>query len=215
MSTGHGGGLPDYSGGADEHGRGGAGSAQHQDPYAQQSDPYAQRPDPYAQRSDPYAQPQDPYALDRSPYEPGPDPYASGHDPYARSHDPLTADGFAPVFGESASAPARGYGVPVPPAGAAVYGSFPPRPVMSGMAITGFVVGLAGLFLCGGLVSPIGIIFSALGLRETGPDASPPAAGRGLAVAGLVTSLIGLVPLILMGIYVVLMFVGTVVSSST
>ena len=50
----------------------------------------------------------------------------------------------------------------------------------NGMAVTGFVLS----FLCW----PLGIIFSAIGVSQTGKD--PSQGGRGLAIAGLVISLV-------------------------
>lgn len=195
MSSGQGSGLPDYSGGYDDHARGGTG--RHHDPSAQfDSAPFD---DPYAQRQDPYGQRDDPYALHVDPYSSGP--------------GPLTADGFAPVFGDASQAPPTGYAGPAHPSTSPLYGSSVPLPPTSSSAVTGFVLGLAGLFVCGGLTAPIGIVFSALGLRDTGDMASPPKSGRSLAIAGLVTSLIGLVPLLVMVLWVVLMVVGAGLSA--
>ena len=53
----------------------------------------------------------------------------------------------------------------------------------NGMAITGFVLS----FLCW----PLGIIFSAIGMSQTGKD--PSQGGRGLAIAGLIISLVSAV----------------------
>jgi FtsH-binding integral membrane protein len=53
----------------------------------------------------------------------------------------------------------------------------------NGMAITGFVTS----FFCGVL----GIVFSAIGLSQTGKD--PSQGGRGLAIAGLIISIVSLV----------------------
>ncbi|HEX7352979.1 hypothetical protein [Brachybacterium sp.] len=111
MSTGQGSGLPDYSGGYDDHVRGGTGRP---------DDPSAQFDDPYAQR----------------------------HDPYSSGSGPVTADGFSPVFGDASHAPAAGYVGPAHPASSPVYGSYVPLPATSGSAVTGFVLGLAGLFVC-------------------------------------------------------------------
>lgn len=129
MSTGHGGGLPDYTGG---HGG----------------------------------------AEDR---------YGLGDDPYAASSHPM---------------------------GPPQYGAFPPPLPSSNAALAGFVLGLAGLVMCGGLTSPFGIWFSAVGMKDTGPEASMPKGGRGLAVAGLVTSLIGLIPLLFVLLYLAVVLVG-------
>jgi len=53
----------------------------------------------------------------------------------------------------------------------------------NGMAIAGFVLS----FLCW----PLGIIFSSIGLSQTGKN--PNQGGRGLAIAGLVISLVAVV----------------------
>ena len=53
----------------------------------------------------------------------------------------------------------------------------------NGMAITGFVLS----FFCGIL----GIVFSAIGLSQTGKN--PNQGGRGLAIAGLIISIVSLV----------------------
>lgn len=57
-------------------------------------------------------------------------------------------------------------------------------PKTNGMAIAGFVLSLVGC-------SPLGLIFSILGMNQTKAD--PSQGGRGLAIAGLVISIIGLV----------------------
>lgn len=62
--------------------------------------------------------------------------------------------------------------------------AMPPTPKKTnGMAITGFVLS----FFCGVL----GIVFSAIGLSQTGKD--PNQGGRGLAIAGLIISIVSLV----------------------
>lgn len=56
-------------------------------------------------------------------------------------------------------------------------------PKTNGMAIAGFV--------CSLLCSPLGLIFSILGMSQTSKD--PSQGGRGLAIAGLVISIVSLV----------------------
>ncbi len=51
-------------------------------------------------------------------------------------------------------------------------------------------------------------------MKETAPDARPPRGGRGLTVAGLVLSIVGMIPLLVMLAYVVLM-IGVVATQST
>lgn len=59
----------------------------------------------------------------------------------------------------------------------------------NGMAIAGFVLAL----LC--CTSPLGIIFSAIGLNQIGKD--PSQGGKGLATAGLILGILGVVGWIL------------------
>ncbi len=65
----------------------------------------------------------------------------------------------------------------------------------SGMAIAGFVCGLVGLGLFLGtgwpfLLGTLGLVFSAIGLGQTGEDRKK---GKGLAIAGLITSIIAII----------------------
>lgn len=187
MSTQQPGGLPDYHGGYGES-----------DPYGSDSG-----------AGWPQSAPEDPYAV-------GPE----GTDPYA--NDSLDADGFGPVFGNGAEShsggavatagavhPASGQPYPwqqhpAPYPGPQGYGPYSPPPPSSGAAITSLVLGLLALTMCAGLTSPVGIIFAAKGMKETGPSAPAPKGGRGLAIAGLVTSLVGLLPLLIFVFYIVI-----------
>lgn len=209
MSTGHGEGLPDFSGRGgtphpqDENGYGAqggygaepgdmAGSAGYaSDPYGQSaSDPYgAAQPvtDPYAPA--PHAaggQASDPYALDRygaTPQQSAP----SAADPLATG--PEFADSFAdwsPEFG-----------------GTPLHTSVPGYRPTSNAALTSFVLALVGIFMCCGLTSPVGLIFAFKGMSETAPGS--PTAGRGYAVAGLVLSILGTLYLVGGVLYIVLM----------
>lgn len=204
----------------------GAPPARAYDPYGAPSaggsaqDPSASG-DPYA-TGDPYPS-GDPYAAG-DPYATGPD----GSDPYAT--DPLRADGFGPGFWSSpapsdgvahSEAPAGGqpgygtadygtpgYGIPgdgTPGYGTAGYGAARPS---SGSAIAGFVLGLLAVAMCSGLTAPVGIFLSAKGLRETDRAATPPKDGRGLAIAGLVLSLVGLIPLLVLLAYILLIILA-------
>ncbi|MGP9744400.1 DUF4190 domain-containing protein [Brachybacterium sp. AOP29-B2-41] len=211
MSAGYGGGLPDYNGGpgsrSSGEGRGG------EPLYG--SDPYA--PDPYAT---------DPYSADAH----ASDPYAQNQfaqDPYAT--DPLEADGFGPVFSSSAPAQSGGYAVAsydsspqygsqqygTHPSGPPGYGQFPPPLPSSGAGITGFVLGLLALTMCAGLTAPVGIIFAMKGMKETGPTAINPKGGRGLAIAGLVTSLIGLIPFLFFVLYFAFVIVAIIAGATS
>ena len=53
-------------------------------------------------------------------------------------------------------------------------------PKTNGMAITGFV--------CSLLCWPLGLVFSIIGMNQTGKD--PSQGGRGLAIAGLIISIV-------------------------
>lgn len=55
-------------------------------------------------------------------------------------------------------------------------------PKTNGMAITGFVLSLLGC------TWPLGLVFSIIGMSQTGKD--PSQGGRGLAIAGLVISIV-------------------------
>jgi hypothetical protein len=63
---------------------------------------------------------------------------------------------------------------------------------MDGMALTGFILGVLGVFYLGFLFGLLGIIFSAIGLNNIrkNPDSKK---GRGLAIAGLVCGIVGFV----------------------
>lgn len=115
--------------------------------------------------------------------------------PPAPPADPYAQD--AGYGGQGFSSPPSGYGAPV-------------QKKTSGMAVAGFV--LAIVSWCIGWIPYIGfaafitwilgLIFSIVGMSQTKND--PNLGGRGLAIAGLVISLIGVVFLILM---VMLLFI--------
>lgn len=54
------------------------------------------------------------------------------------------------------------------------------------MAIAGFVIAIVGFFILPIILGPLGLIFSAIGLRSTGKK-------RGLAIAGLIISVVNCV----------------------
>jgi hypothetical protein len=69
------------------------------------------------------------------------------------------------------------------------YGGYPqPRPG-NGMAIAALVCGIIGLLLFWFVLSPLAIIFGAIGISKANKGAS----GKGQAVAGLVLGIIGLI----------------------
>ncbi len=71
----------------------------------------------------------------------------------------------------------------------------PAKTRMSACAIAGFVLSLIGIFWAGLICGILGIIFSAIGMRAA--TVNPQVKGKGLAIAGLVISIID-VALILM-----------------
>ena len=182
-----------------------------QDPYGTSSERY----DPYGSSAsaDPYGSAEHHGAAD--PFGAA-DPYGSA-DLHGVAEPYGTADqyGAADLHGT----PQRGAGVQDPYAsltsglsqgyyaapGYAV--AVQPAPPSSGLGIAGFVIGLLGLTLCGTLVSPVGLVLSILGMRETSPTATPPKGGRGLTITGLILSIIGTVALLLIIAYFVVMFV--------
>ena len=168
-----------------------------------------------------WADGQDPYAVEQGSSAPA-DPYAAR---------PQEADGFGPVFGEAqdgASWNGHGtaqspYAQPVAtggapygaaPSGGPQYGGFAPVPPSSGAATAGLVLGVLALTMCAGLTAPFGIWFSAKGMKETGPEATTARSGRGLAIAGLVTSLIGLIPLLFILAYVAVIIIAAIATAA-
>ena len=64
-------------------------------------------------------------------------------------------------------------------------------PKENGFGLAGFIVSIAGLLLCG-IPSVFGVILSLLGLRKE---------PKGLAIAGLIIGLVGLLELVLLGFF--------------
>ena len=85
----------------------------------------------------------------------------------------------------------------------APYGQQPPAAGTSGMAISGFVLGLVGLLPCFWfwfqIPGMLGLIFSIVGLKATKHRVKK---GRGLAIAGTVVSSIGIAIAALFTLYV-------------
>lgn len=175
-----------------------------QDPYGTSSE----RHDPYGSSAsaDPYASAEQRGAAD---------PYGTA-DPYGSAEQRGAADPHgAPQFGGGVQDPY----VPLPSGLSPGYYTAPgyavAAPPSSGLGIAGFVVGLLGLTLCGTLVSPVGLVLSILGMRETAPTATPPKGGRGLTITGLVLSIIGTVGLLGIIAYFVFVFVIAGVAASS
>lgn len=96
--------------------------------------------------------------------------------------------GYAAGPGYPPPYPNQGYGYQYP----MMPGMQPELP--KGMAITGMVLGIVGLvtalFYIGGVLGIIGLIFSIIALRSARRGQS---GGRGMAIAGLVTSILAIV----------------------
>ena len=90
---------------------------------------------------------------------------------------------FAPDY----TAPAANLQQPAPGQPYAQQPYYPPVNSIptNGLATAGFVLGLVGLFTCG-VTSIIGLILSIVGLVQSGKHLSKP--GKGLAIAGIITS---------------------------
>lgn len=157
-------------------------------------------------------------------YNGGEDPYAQGTGQGQDAYGPGSAqeyqDPYAdPYGGSSAMSPSPQYQqgfAAQPGSGAYGYGqqTYAPAQPSSGMAIAGMVLGIASFVACAGLTAPLGLIFSIMGMRETSPTATNPKGGRGLAITGLVTSIIGCLVLLFVIAYVVLI-IGVGVATST
>jgi hypothetical protein len=120
-----------------------------------------------------------------------PPPPPPGDQPPSFSQGPL-----GPQSGQGGQFGQQPYGTPPP--GYAPYGqAFTPGPAQqgrSGMAVAGLVLGIISLVPCFWfflqLPGILGLIFSLIGLKATKNGLRP---GRGLAVAGLVMSILGIV----------------------
>jgi hypothetical protein len=101
-----------------------------------------------------------------------------------------------PEFAPTAPPPIPPSMPPGAPAGPAT------RPVTNSMAVTGLIFGLIGLMggwlCCGPIFSVLGIVFSSVGLSQIKRDPSQQT-GRGMAIAGLILSIIGLIALLILG----------------
>ena len=142
---------------------------------------------------------------DDQPSEPAAAPPPSyGQAPPAYGQAPPAYGQVPPGYGQAPPGydqPPSGYGPPPgfgPPPG---YGQapqgygYPPRPQNSTKAVLGMVLGIVSIVFCylGVLIGPAAIIVSAMARKEI--DAAPKGAyeGRGMAIAGLVTGIVGTV----------------------
>lgn len=99
---------------------------------------------------------------------------------------PEFGQSFTPVSPPTTSIPTASIPGPVP--APAVY------PKTNGMAIAGLVMGIVGVTIgwlcCGPLFSILGIVFSSIGLSQINRDPARQT-GKGIAVCGLVLSILG------------------------
>lgn len=141
-------------------------------------------------------EPVDPAPDTTSPqgYGQAPPPPSYGQAPPSYGQVPPPSYGQAPpVYGQTQEGgftqpqPAPGYGYPQPGYG------YAPRPTTSTKAVLGLVFGIISILFCyvGVLIGPAAIVLSVMARKEI--DAAPPGAveGRGMAIAGLVTGIIG------------------------
>jgi hypothetical protein len=194
----YGSGNDQYSSGSDPYGSGSDSYSSGSESYTSGSDAFASGGDAYGSGSDPYGSSDDAFVPDFGSTSGGGDPYAAPAAPYSTQS---AAPSFGPQFGE---VPQGSYGQPLAMA-----------PPSSGLGIAGFILGILALTFCGGLTGPPGLILSIMGMKATAPGAMPPRSGRGLAIAGLVLSILGTLGLLAMVAYVVLMIVlvGTTAGS--
>lgn len=139
------------------------------------------------------------------PRVPGQQPPVYGQQPPPYGQQP-------PAFGEQPPPGQAPYGSAFPPQG---YGRAPqsyghPHATTSTMATVGLVLGILSILACylGVLIGPAAIVVSVLAGKQI--DAEPPGAvsGKGLAIAGLVTGIVGTV---LWGAVVALTIIGLAV----
>lgn len=98
---------------------------------------------------------------------------------------------FAASLGAAAPPAAPGSSIgpaPLPPTSTVSNGT----PANNGMAITGLIFGILGLFCCGPIFSTLGLVFSVIGLSQINQNPMK-YTGKGIAIAGIVLSLAGYV----------------------
>ena len=109
-----------------------------------------------------------------------------------------------------------GLGYPPPSPGYGPYGYPYPYPMVpmvaelpKGLAITGMVLGIVGLctaiFYVGGVIGIVGLIFSIIAIRKASKGLG---GGKGMAIAGLVTSIVAIVVNVIEIVFIV-WFVST------
>lgn len=129
-----------------------------------------------------------------------PDGVGSGeHEGAGRPADSFRAPDYedrpapSPAYGTPPSGAAPGYGQPYPQSYGPEYGQ-PPMRRGAGMATAALVLGILALILCwtvvGGIVlGLLALIFGIIAARRAGRGEAP---GRGRAIAGIVTGVLGL-----------------------
>lgn len=153
--------------------------------------------------------PQDPYAGQQSA-----DPYAGhqGSDPYSGQHgsDPFVGHQGTDPYGQQQGA---SYSAPQFGQGALPYGG-PPQPTYvqappsDPLAVTSMILGIVSL-TCLPVVGPIGLVLAIMGMKKTSDGT---ASGRGMAIAGLVLSILGtlyLVGIVLYFVFIIGLFAMT------
>lgn len=179
-------------------------------------DPYGSGSDPYGSGSDSYGSGRDQHGAGNDAFGSASDPYGSGNDPYGSANDAYVSD-FAPTSGDPFASSAAGFDARStsssfgPQFGAAPQGVYAHpvamAPPSSGLGIAGFILGILSLTFCSGITGPFGLVLSIMGMKETAPGATPPKSGRGLAIAGLVLSILGTLVLLAVVAYIVFMIV--------
>lgn len=112
-------------------------------------------------------------------------------DPYGHQNQPVPYSGVPYSPGPYSPAQYPGYGPP-------------PQSSTNGMAIASLVVSLIGLFICGGLLCPLGAIF---GHVAKGQISRTGESGEGLALAGLIIGWVG-TGLVLIPLAIIIIFFG-------
>lgn len=173
------------------------------------TDPSAEAPfDPYR-----FGRPEHPIPAEYAPpgytgpTTPAATPY--GQDPYGRptenpfGNPPATPYGPPPSQYPPSQYPPYGYGGPPPPPQYSGYG--PPTQHRSGKAVAGLVLGICAIVFCwltvlDGVFVVLGFVFSLIALGETRRLNLP---GRGMAIAGLICTIIGAILAVVLTVVIV------------
>ncbi|WP_311921919.1 DUF4190 domain-containing protein [Microbispora sp. H10836] len=127
---------------------------------------------------------------------------------YGQQPDDTGGYGYPPAGGYHSQGPG-GYGYPPPPSGP--YGYQPPLGrKTNGMAVTSLIMGIVGLLLCG-FTAILGVIFGHVSLSQIKRTNEE---GRGMAIAGLVLSYVGLAGWIIFAVIWLGVFAAAVSTST-